>query len=317
MIGLRNLVRNENMKIYGRLRTWIMIAILVLLMAALSTVTKYMVPHSQESWEHAVRADLEQSQGMLNGGVELPGIAKEELSKRIAINQYRLDHQIPPIDDTTVWGMVLNMSFLINIVTLFTVVIAADIVAGEFTSGTIKLLLIRPATRSKILLSKYISTVIFAATLLLVLLASSFVLNGFLYRFNGAGAPYLYTDSQMNVHEGSMLLHVLSIYGLKCVELVMIVTLAFMISTVFRSSSLAISLSLLLLFMGKPITMFLSQWSWGRFWLFANTDLTQYIEGKPIFDGMSLPASLGILAVYFLVFNAMSWTIFNRRDVAA
>lgn len=58
--------------------------------------------------------------------------------------------------------------FFLN--TIFTALVAADSVAGEFTWGTIKLLLIRPWSRSKILLSKYISMVLFSlfSTLLLI-----------------------------------------------------------------------------------------------------------------------------------------------------
>ncbi|MNU05550.1 hypothetical protein D3C72_2503960 [compost metagenome] len=61
----------------------------------------------------------------------------------------------------------------------------------------------------------------------------------------------------------------------------------------------------------------MSYWSWGRFWLFANTDLTQYIEGKPLMEGMNMTFSISVLVAYFLLFNFLSWTIFQKRDVAA
>ena len=69
----------------------------------------------------------------------------------------------------------LTASGLIILVTLFTVIIAGDMVAGEFTRGTIKLLLIRPASRSKILLSKYVTTLLFAATLLVILFITALI----------------------------------------------------------------------------------------------------------------------------------------------
>lgn len=316
MIRLLNLVQNENMKIYRRLRTWILAGILIGLVVLISIIAKTTGPSTNEGWEDRARDTVQMNQQQLKDSAGMPAMFKEELQRTIAINEYRLEHKIPP-SDNTLWGMVLSMSSLIQIVTIFTVVIAADIVAGEFATGTIKLLLIRPASRSKILMSKYLSTIGFSILLLVVLFCTTFVLNGFLYGFTDVGTPYLYADQKMQVQESSMFLHVLSTYGLKCVELIMVVTLAFMISTVFRSSSLAIGLSLLLLFLGQGITMFFSQWSWGRFWLFSNTDLTQYIEGKPMFDGMTMSASIAILIVYFIVFNMLSWSIFNKRDVAA
>lgn len=316
MIKLFSLLQNENMKIYRRLRTWILLGILIALMASVSIVIKSTHTGSAIDWEQRTRSTLQSNRQLLEESKGMPGLAKEEFERLILIDEYRLEHDIPPADHT-MWGMVLNMSNLIQIVTIFTVVIAADIVAGEFAAGTIKLLLIRPASRTKILLSKYISTIMFSLLLLVALFLTSFVLNGFLYGFSDVGSPYIYVSRDMEVQESSMLLHVLSTYGLKSVELVMIVTLAFMISTVFRSSSLAISLSLLFLFLGQGITLFLSQWSWGKFWLFANTDLTQYIEGKPLIEGMSMTFSICVLLAYFILFNYLSWSIFKKRDVAA
>jgi len=114
-----------------------------------------------------------------------------------------------------------------------------------------------------------------------------------------------------------MLVYVFATYGLKLIELVMIVTMAFMISTVFRSSSLAIGLSIFIMFAGQIITLLLMRYSWGKYFLFANTDLTPYLEGQPLAEGMSLGFSITVLLFYFLLFNVLSWEIFRRRDVAA
>lgn len=316
MIKLLSLLQNENMKIYRRLRTWILIGILIAISCSFSIISKLTDSGTNEGWEARTQARLEANQTYLADSNRLPELAQEEIQRSILLDQYRLEHDIPP-SENTLWGMVMSMSGLIQMVTIFTVVIAADIVAGEFATGTIKLLLIRPASRSKILLSKYISVSMFSLLLLVVLFVSSFLVNGVLHQFSDIGSPYLHVGKDMVVAESSMVLHVLNTYGLKCIELIMIVTLAFMISTVFRSSSLAISMSLLFLFLGQAITIFFSYWSWGRFWLFANTDLTQYIEGKPLIEGMNMTFSIMVLVAYFLLFNFLSWSIFQKRDVAA
>jgi ABC-2 type transport system permease protein len=316
VIKLLSLLQNENMKIYRRLRTWILIGILIAITCSFSIISKLTDSGTNAGWESRAQIRLEANQAYLAESTRLPVLAQEEIRRSILLDQYRLEHDIPP-SENTVWGMVMSMSVLIQLVTIFTVVIAADIVAGEFAAGTIKLLLIRPAGRSKILLSKYISVSLFSLLLLVMLFASSFLVNGILYQFSEIGSPYLHVGKDMIVEESSMVLHVMNTYGLKCIELIMIVTLAFMISTVFRSSSLAISMSLLFLFLGQATTNFLSYWSWGRFWLFANTDLTQYIEGKPLMEGMNMTFSIIVLVAYFLLFNFLSWTIFQKRDVAA
>jgi ABC-2 type transport system permease protein len=98
--------------------------------------------------------------------------------------------------------------------------------------------------------------------------------------------------------------------------MLMIVTLAFMLSTVFRSSSLAIGIALGLLFIGPLLVGLIAKYAWAKYYLFSNT-LSQYVNDSPMIEGLTLQFSIGILLVYFLVFNLLSWVIFVKRDVAA
>lgn len=310
-----NLLLNEHMKIYRRLRTWILglFLIIIVVLAALFSHSGYEA--DDDNWKTRAAESIEHNTRELQN-LDVPAKFKEQMREEIALQQYMLDHNYPPTDNT-LWGGTLSAAGLIMLVTLFTVIIAGDMVAGEFTWGTIKLLLIRPASRSKILLSKYVTTLIFAATLLIVMFVSALLVNGFLYGFQNLGLPHLAVNAGGQVLESSMLLYVFATYGLKLIELVMIVTLAFMISTVFRSSSLAIGLSIFIMFAGQVITLLLLRYSWGKYFLFANTDLTPYLEGAPVAEGMSLGFSITVLIFYFLLFNVLSWEIFRRRDVAA
>src|SRR5699024_12079296 len=70
-------------------------------------------------------------------------------------NNFYLDNDIQP-HNYGAWKFVYENNMLLMLVSLFTIVIAAGIIAHEFRWGTIKLLLIRPISRSTILLSKYI-----------------------------------------------------------------------------------------------------------------------------------------------------------------
>ncbi|WP_058301412.1 ABC transporter permease [Gorillibacterium timonense] len=306
-----NLIRNENMKIYNRVRTWILIGLLVIA-AVLTAILSYSITdHSNRDWQSEARSQIESFQSGLNSENQM---VKKSSERIVKVAEYRLEHNIPPADDQ-IWGGVLNAASLIILVSIFTVIIAADIVAGEFSTGTIKLLLIRPAVRAKVLLSKYLATLLFSLLLLALLFGSAFLTNGFLLGFGAVDTPYLYLGGDGLVHERSMILHVFSAYGLECVSLLMIVTMAFMISTVFRSSSLAIALSLLVLLLSSVLVLALNKYDWMRYYLFANTDLTQYLNGTPPFEGMTLGFSIAVLSVYFVLFNALSWLLFTKRDV--
>ncbi|WP_274466991.1 MULTISPECIES: ABC transporter permease [unclassified Paenibacillus] len=311
-----NLIMNEQMKIYRRLRTWILGLLLIVIVVLAALVSHPGADaSSQENWKAQAADTIEHNKRELENN-DIPEKFRQQLKEELAIQEYRLAHNYPPTENT-LWGGALRASGMIVLVTLFTVIIAGDMVAGEFTWGTIKLLLIRPASRAKILLSKYVTTLLFAATLLVVMFIASLIVNGFLYGFQNLGLPHLSAVAGGQVHESSMLGFTFATYGLKLIELVMIVTLAFMISTVFRSASLAIGLSIFIMFAGQVIAMLLLRYPWGKYFLFANTDLTPYLEGQPLAEGMSLGFSVTVLVCYFVVFNLLSWEIFRRRDVAA
>lgn len=318
MSRLLNLILNENMKIFRRLRTWLTIAILIVITAAVLFFSEQLAasqPNGGGDWRTGVQQEIVHDRSMLakNG---LPDQEKAELERKLLVNQYRLAHDLPPAGHT-LWGSVLTASHLMILVTIFTVIAAADTVAGEFSGGTIKLLLIRPASRSAILLSKYVSALLFSLTLFLILFATAFTVSGMMNGFHDVGAPHLYTGEDGGVKQANMVRHVLGTYGYQGVQLLMIVTLAFMISTVFRSSSLAIACSIGIMFIGSIVAGFLTSFPWAKYVLFLNTDLTVYLDGTPPIPGMTLVFSITVLAVYYSLFMASAWLVFNRRDVAS
>lgn len=259
-----NLVRNENMKIYQRIRTWIMVGLLAAIVIAGSLIMWY-----------------------------------TEAEKA-----------------ATMWGPIINLTDLTVVITLFVIIVAGDILAGEFSSGTIKLLLIRPATRLKIMLAKYISLILFVLFLLIVLFLSSVLVNGIIYGFEGWDQPYKNVNADGTFEQQNAPAHVWQKYFLNSVSTLMYMTMAFMISSVFRSSAMAIGISLFSMFAGLGLTMLFQRYEWSKYLLFANIDLSQHIAGVPFREEMTMGFSVAVLIGYFILFHLLSWIVFTRRDVA-
>lgn len=313
-----SLLANENMKIYRRLRTWVLLAVVVVIAGLISVSMYKMVPPDVFGldWQSRLNRQIQQDQKQLASASLAPG-ERQRLAERIKLSRYRLEHNLPPAESVrTLWTGVQQSAELMIMVTIFTVIIAGDAVAGEFHWGTIKLLLIRPYSRSRILFSKYLAVLLFALFLAAGLLVSSFAINALLYGFRNVGLVDLSLDADGQVRETGMFLKVLGAYALRGVELFMTVSLAFMLSTVFRSSTLAVGITMFITFAGQLITMLLSRFPWGKYWLYANTDLSVYMNGNTPPEGMSLGFSVAVLAVYYVLFTALSWIIFNRRDVS-
>lgn len=312
-----NLIRNENMKLAHSISTWIMMSILVLIIVIVGLVSRFGGNAAPESdW----KADIAIQNQSIKESIAQPGmpkVSKDNLETALQTNEYRLEHDIPPIKGRSLWGFVEGIaSSLISLIALFSIIMGGGIVANEFSGGTIKLLLIRPSKRWKILLGKYIAVMGYTLLMLVVLFVVSFILGGTLFSFKGASIPFL-TNSSGKITEVNMVAHIMQLYGLECISLVMMVTLAFMISTVFRNSAMAIGIGVFLLTIGNVITMVLSRYNWSKYILFANTDLNQYINGKPLVEGMTMTFSVIVLIVYFIVFNVISYIGFTKRDVAA
>lgn len=121
----------------------------------------------------------------------------------------------------------------------------------------------------------------------------------------------------MGYVHGSLLNEIMKDYGLSLVTLLMMASFAFMISTIFRNSSMAIGVACTLMLAGNSIVLFAAQYSWAKYFLFANTNLSQYFNGaEPFMEGMSLSFSITVLCIYLAVFLTASWATFNKRDIA-
>src|SRR5690625_7874969 len=92
-------------------------------------------------------------------------------------------------------------------------------------------------------------------------------------------------------------------------------TFAFMISTVFRSSALAIGLAIFLMMAGNQIDFAFAEYPWAKYILFANTDLQQYTNVNVLIGSMTLGFYISELIVYYVNFIGLYWLIFTKRDI--
>lgn len=312
-----NLILNENMKLYRHWRTWVMIGLMIAAVLLGSLIEWYYDDKQapEGAWKGEVIEERQRHAEMLSN----PKIDEEDkihVQELIAIADYRLAHDIRPISGT-MWDGIYGSAELIVLITLFTVIVAGDSLAGEFSTGTIKLLLIRPASRLKVLLSKYLSMLMFGIVLLVILFIESILVNGLCYRFDLVNLPLLDVAAGGQVVEKNMVANLWQTYLLNGVSTIIFVTMAFMISSAFRSSTMAIGFSIFALFAGAIFTELLQRYAWSKYLLFANIDLAQHLTGRPYQEGMTLTFSIAVLAVYFLIFNLIAWQVFTRRDVAA
>jgi ABC-2 type transport system permease protein len=309
------LIKNEQMKLYNQKATWIMAIILAILVIGAGVIFKvdetFMGGEGPtgDNWKEELQQQNEQLMSPDGPSeIEYPGYTN------IEENQYRVENDIKPTE-YNVWDFVRENRGLVALVSLFTIIVAAGITANEFRWGTIKLLLIRPISRTKILFAKYLSVLIYALTMLLALFVLSFIVGSLLFGMDGFSGTYVYSQAE-EIKSANIFSFTVLQYLLSFVELMMMATFAFMIATVFRNTSLAIGLAIFLMMAGSSIVLFFMDKEWAKYILFANTDLNQFIEGTPFFSGINLGFSIAVLAVYYVLFMFLSWMFFTKCDVA-
>jgi ABC-2 type transport system permease protein len=127
----------------------------------------------------------------------------------------------------------------------------------------------------------------------------------------------MYANAANHVEQISTMDYLLIEYGLFLVQMVVTATIAFMLSTIFRSSALAIVIAILAYLVGSTLVQARSQFSWVKYILFTNTNLAQYvIGGRPDVKGMTMGFSITVMVVYFVIMMGLSWFVFTRRDVS-
>lgn len=315
-----NLVKNESVKLLKRPSTYIMIALIVVGTILFGFLTQWLHSNSKNEsnndWKQGLQQDIElYEQEYENTNEEW---YKNWMESQIAINQYRIENDIPPsYVDYSMWSFIDESSLMITFVGLFVIIIASGIVANEYSRGTIKMLLVKPYKRWKILLSKYITVILSLLFLLAILFITAAITGALFFGLGDTNAVYL-TYENGQVIEQSLLLYLIKLYVLSSVSTLLLATMAFMISAVFRTSGLAVGISIFLLLVGPIVTSNLANhFEWTKYTLFANTDLMQYLEGTVLIDGMTLEFSLVILAIHLILFLVISFYLFNKRDVSA
>ena len=293
-----------------------MLIILIISIFTMAGVHKWISNKEMENqgdWKKVEQQSIKQQQSMIKNG-ELSGKELQDAEDSIQISEYHLKNNIKPVETGSAQSYANDSSMLLSLVSLFATIIAAGIVSSEFATGTIKMLLTRPVNRAKILTSKLLTVIVFAILMAIVTWILNFIVGAVLYGVS-SGTNLIVEGNK--VVESSLLAHSMYMYLLTFGDIIMSIVFAFMIGSIFRSSSLAIGLTLFINFTGSSIVVFLSKYEFVKYLWIPNMDLTQFETGYSIVDGLTMPFSLTILAIYTVLFLIASFVSFVKRDVTA
>jgi len=332
---LYNLVKNEVFKMIGKKRLYITLGIAFVIIVAFAYGQYHSLDRTKENLSKRIgieatsdwRQVLQQQLIDIKRRMDSPYMdddRRANLRVRAEQMQFYLDEDINPLEVSAVtFSTKFIEQSLLFLLPLLMIILSADIVSGELSGGTIKLLLVRGVSRWKILLSKYITIILLEALVMFFVLIFSIGVSGIFFGYGGWTTPVvtgfkvvagkLVTSDIVNVPGWKYLMMT---YGLAYFVAVVVGSVSFMISTLVRSTAASIGIVLSTLIGGTLLTNFLEDWKLPRYFFTANLRLTDYISGSlnPI-EGMDMTFSLTVLSVWIIISIFVSFAYFTRRDI--
>lgn len=250
-----------------------------------------------------------------------------QINEQITKQTYLIDTNSSALDYSNVFAQNQNSNLSKNafdlvyfgleitsfIIIIFTVVLVAGTIAGEQSSGTLKLLLIRPYSRSKVLTSKLVASLAFSAIFLIFTTIIFFLIGLFVYGVNFAPVLAVFNgQTAFVVHPVVLLLIYLLCLMIK-ISIYVLIALA--ISTIFRSNVAAVGISMVLYIVLSILSVSLSGSFWYGFMPFSNFDLFKFFGGS--FLSSSNASAISILFSAPVFHNIQFWYAFVMNIILA
>ena len=251
--------------------------------------------------------------------------------------QYSLDNKIPLSDyvsDSTKSTVYSSLGTAASITVIVMIIITVTLIAGEYSNGTIRLLLIRPRTRSKIIISKFLALMTCALLISIVGFVLVYGISIALFGVSDAFVPELMYSS--GVIEVPAL-----VYG--ALELILplfsgmfIISIAFMMATVTEKIAVAAVLPFIVdMFSSVVQTLTLSlieKFSFLRFTVLPYLNLGNLLvspidrfvyrpmmmfsaDGMAVYSDISLLAGVIIIALHTLVMYIIALAVFRKKEI--
>ncbi len=267
--------------------------------------------------EKSIKEELERRYSKLSDKEKV--IYQDAISK-IKIDEYILKTKKNINKENTVLNGLRTISEDYEIfIVLLIIIVASMMVCEEFIKGTIKLLLIKPYSRVKILLSKYYATLFVLVLCFLFLIGIELII----------GIPFLGVSSlKMPVvvyHLEKKQLIEYSVFSYMFIRMiarmpffVMILTITFTISVISTNTVLSFAIPMIVYLFESFIKNLMIEHhiKWLRYFISMNWHFEDYLFGNELTSfGIHRNFSIIIWFSYFVILMILTVRCFKRKDI--
>ncbi len=246
----------------------------------------------------------------------------DELNKTIIIGQKSIDADMPDMKYVHNGARSRTIQFLSYsvFVALFAVLLGGWLMASEFQQGTIRLLMIRPKTRMKILMAKFIAAFVLSIGIYTAGSILNLITNGILFGFGDFSFPNYTIAGQL-----SFFAYYAPKFLACTVTIIFAFSVAFMLSVLVKNAAVSIAVPIAG-FIASNMVMAAFSWRGEAGWL-AYTPIPYiqisyfFIQYSPVQQlirrGLPISLTYGILLLLALsaLCTLFSVLVFNTRDI--
>jgi len=257
--------------------------------------------------------------------------------------KYFKDHNIKPMEpyDFNAFSYIKSYISILGQVFLIIglAVFASDMVSGECTPPTLKLLLTQPVSRSKVIFSKFIAITIAAVGSILAIELLSFLIVGLIYGFGNASYPvmvgYKYQldpktildngAQQLSIIAGSghiipMWKYTINLFLMQGLFIITCTSFAFLVSTLVKSSMVSMGITTVSLIAMTILFNSINALKKLSMYVFTSyTDMGAIIEGHTaqMFNNPSSTLGFAVLifAGWTIICYLISHFVFTKKDI--
>ncbi len=268
---------------------------------------------------------------------------KYQVSEQISLNAYYIENntyensylnnfsfnQKSDTKDTNAYDfMYFAMEICTVVIMIFAVMLMCNLITGESESGTIKLLLVRPYKRSKIITAKLLATLFFVTVFMVFSSVISFVGGYFLFGLPSSNVLAVFNaTSVFEIHPlALMVINILTLL----LDIIFFVVIALMIAVLFKNYAGSISAVLVVVIVNYVLNILFGGTIWYSvlpgmnlhlFKYFGNTfvsmgtaSVLETIFITTIESSMTFVFSVLINLAYLVIALAISYSVFHKRD---
>ena len=204
-------------------------------------------------------------------------------------------------------------------IVILILIVCSTIICGEFKDGTIKLLLIKPYSRCKILLSKYLTSIIVILISILLLIITQFILGMLMFGLESLNMPVLVFDfNKMDLVCYNVFLYMIIRIIAKMPFLLILITITCFIAVVTCNILVSITMPLMLYMFTPSLVYFIKEYKLEvlKYLVNINWNIEYYLFGMiSEVSFINLEFSLLILGIYFISLIVIMFVIFKKKDI--